>query len=96
MTIEKFKIPISMLSPTVDPAQLGFDDTSELEPLNEIIGQEQASAASMGSSPPTQPTVARHNDSLNWPKPLPNGAKAKRSRTDASSQNSRRGLHADV
>jgi len=28
MTIEKFKIPISMLSPTVDPAQLGFDDTS--------------------------------------------------------------------
>jgi len=42
MTIEKFKIPISMLSPTVDPAQLGFDDTSELEPLNEIIGQERA------------------------------------------------------
>ncbi len=42
MTIEKFKIPVSMLSPSVDPAQLGFDDTSELEPLNEIIGQERA------------------------------------------------------
>ena len=36
MTIEKFKIPVSMLSPSVDPAQLGFDDTSELEPLNEM------------------------------------------------------------
>ncbi len=42
MTIDKFKIPVSMLSPSVDPAQLGFDDTSELEPLNEIIGQERA------------------------------------------------------
>jgi len=42
MTVDKFKIPVSMLSPTVDTAQLGFDDTSELEPLNEIIGQERA------------------------------------------------------
>lgn len=42
MSVDKFKIPVSMLSPTVDPAQLGFDDTSELEPLNEIIGQERA------------------------------------------------------
>lgn len=42
MSIDKFKIPVSMLSPSVDPAQLGFDDTSELEPLNEIIGQERA------------------------------------------------------
>ena len=42
MTIDKLKIPVSMLSPVVDPAQLGFDDTSELEPLNEIIGQERA------------------------------------------------------
>ena len=42
MTVDKFKIPVSMLSPIVDPAQLGFDDTSELEPLNEIIGQERA------------------------------------------------------
>lgn len=31
-----------MLSPTVDAAQLRFDDTSELEALNEIIGQERA------------------------------------------------------
>lgn len=42
MTVDKFKIPVSMLSPAVDPTQLGFDDTSELEPLNEIIGQERA------------------------------------------------------
>ncbi|HKP00403.1 MAG TPA: hypothetical protein VJU02_02105, partial [Nitrospiraceae bacterium] len=42
MTVEKFKIPASMLSPAVEAAQLGFDDTSELEPLNEIIGQERA------------------------------------------------------
>lgn len=42
MSVDKFKIPVSMLSPSVDPAQLGFDDTSELEPLNEIIGQERA------------------------------------------------------
>ena len=42
MTVDRLKIPVSMLSPTVDPAQLGFDDTSELEPLNEIIGQERA------------------------------------------------------
>lgn len=31
-----------MLSPIIDPAQLGFEDTSELEPLTEIIGQERA------------------------------------------------------
>ncbi len=31
-----------MLSPTVDPTQLGFEDTSELEPLTDIIGQERA------------------------------------------------------
>ena len=42
MTVDRLKIPVSMLSPDVDPAQLGFDDTSELEPLNEIIGQERA------------------------------------------------------
>ena len=42
MTIDNFKIPVSMLSPAVDPSQLGFDDTSELEPLSEIIGQERA------------------------------------------------------
>lgn len=42
MSAEKFKIPVSMLSLNVDPAQLGFENTSELEPLSEIIGQERA------------------------------------------------------
>src|SRR5512147_3195770 len=42
MTVDRLKIPVSMLSPDVEPAQLGFDDTSELEPLSEIIGQERA------------------------------------------------------
>jgi lon-related putative ATP-dependent protease len=42
MTTEKFKIPLSMLAPMIDPGQLGFEDTSELEPLTEIIGQERA------------------------------------------------------
>jgi lon-related putative ATP-dependent protease len=42
MTMEKFKVPASMLTPTVDPGQLGFEDTSELEPLTDIIGQERA------------------------------------------------------
>ena len=40
--MDKFKIPISMLSPVIDPGQLGLEDTSELEPLVEIIGQERA------------------------------------------------------
>ncbi len=42
MTTEKFKVPVSMLSPMIDPGQLGFEDTGELEPLTEIIGQERA------------------------------------------------------
>lgn len=42
MSSDKYKIPTSMLSPQVDAAQLGFKDTSELEPLNETIGQERA------------------------------------------------------
>lgn len=42
MSHDKFRIPVSMLSPSVDPTQLGFEDTSELEPLTEIIGQERA------------------------------------------------------
>lgn len=42
MTTEKFKVPVSMLSPAIDPGQLGFEDTGELEPLSEIIGQERA------------------------------------------------------
>lgn len=42
MTMDKFKIPVSMLSPMIDPGQLGLEDTSELEPLTDIIGQERA------------------------------------------------------
>ncbi len=42
MNIEKFKVPVSMLAPTIDPGQLGFEDTGELDPLTEIIGQERA------------------------------------------------------
>lgn len=40
--MDKFKVPVSMLSPVIDPGQFGFEDTSELEPLTEIIGQERA------------------------------------------------------
>lgn len=39
---DKYKIPVSMLAPTVDPEQFGFEDTSELEPLTETIGQDRA------------------------------------------------------
>ncbi len=42
MTTEKFKIPASMLASVIDPGQLGFENTGELEPLTEIIGQERA------------------------------------------------------
>ena len=42
MNTDKFKVPVSMLTPSVDPTQLGFEDTSELEPLTDIIGQERA------------------------------------------------------
>lgn len=42
MTTDKFKLPASMLSPTVDPGQLGFEDTSELEPLSKTVGQGRA------------------------------------------------------
>jgi predicted ATP-dependent protease len=42
MPAEKFKVPVSMLAPVIDPGQLGFEDTGELEPLSEIIGQERA------------------------------------------------------
>lgn len=40
--MDKYKLPVSMLSPIVDPSRLGFDDTSELEPLDETIGQDRA------------------------------------------------------
>ena len=42
MNTDKFKVPVSMLTPAVDPTQLGFEDTGELEPLTDIIGQERA------------------------------------------------------
>lgn len=42
MQTDKHKVPASMLTPIVDPERLGFEDTSELEPLAETIGQERA------------------------------------------------------
>jgi len=42
MQADKFRVPVSMLSPLVDPARLGFKDTSELEPLMDTIGQNRA------------------------------------------------------
>ena len=51
----------------------------------------------MGGTPPTQSMAAQRNDSRNWPRPSPNGARAKRKRTDASSQKCRgEVLHAHV
>ena len=41
MTFEKFKVPVSMLAAMIDPGQLGFDDTGELEPLTEIIDRNE-------------------------------------------------------
>lgn len=40
--LEKFKIPLTMLTPQVDASRLGFSDTSELSPPDEPIGQERA------------------------------------------------------
>jgi lon-related putative ATP-dependent protease len=40
--MDKLKLPVTMLSPTVDPSRLGFTDTSELPSLDETIGQERA------------------------------------------------------
>ncbi|WP_447974692.1 Lon protease family protein [Nitrospira sp. Kam-Ns4a] len=39
---EKLKLPASALAPAVDPASLGFADTSELAPMEEPIGQTRA------------------------------------------------------
>ncbi len=39
---DNYKLPASMLSPTVEVDRLGFTDTSEIEPLDETIGQERA------------------------------------------------------
>lgn len=42
MQAENYKVPVSMLSPLVDSEHLGFEDTSEVEPLSETIGQDRA------------------------------------------------------
>jgi lon-related putative ATP-dependent protease len=39
---EKFKVPATMLSPTVAADRLGFADTNQVAPLDETIGQERA------------------------------------------------------
>lgn len=40
--LDKFKLPAEILSPTVEASQLGYSATSELNPLEESIGQERA------------------------------------------------------
>jgi lon-related putative ATP-dependent protease len=40
--IEKWKLPVSALTPAVHADQLGFADTSQLEPIEEPIGQQRA------------------------------------------------------
>lgn len=40
--MEKHTMPVTALSPSVDPGQLGFVDTGELPPLDETIGQDRA------------------------------------------------------
>ena len=37
MQADKYTVPASMLSPSVDPERLGFDDTSELDKPPKII-----------------------------------------------------------
>ncbi len=39
---DKYTLPANLLAPNVDPGRLGFKDTSEVEPLDETIGQERA------------------------------------------------------
>jgi hypothetical protein len=36
MPADKYKVPVSMLSPAVDPERLGFDDTTAAESPNII------------------------------------------------------------
>ncbi|MFO0720732.1 MAG: ATP-binding protein [Nitrospira sp.] len=40
--LDNHRLPASLLAPTVDPARLGFADTSQVQPLEETIGQERA------------------------------------------------------
>lgn len=42
MQTDEYKIPVSMLSPAVNPERFGFENTSELQPLTETIGRERA------------------------------------------------------
>lgn len=42
MISDKHRLPASLLAPQVDPGRLGFDDTSEVKPLDDTIGQERA------------------------------------------------------
>ena len=49
MTIDLLKLPIESLTPICDPGALGFETTSEIEPLSGTVGQERAvSALEMG------------------------------------------------
>ncbi|MEX5215443.1 MAG: AAA family ATPase [Nitrospiraceae bacterium] len=40
--MDKFKLPTTLLAPVIDPEELGFEQTGELTPLDETIGQERA------------------------------------------------------
>ena len=40
--MDELKIPVSLLSPTIDVESLGFADTNELPPLEEPLGQSRA------------------------------------------------------
>jgi predicted ATP-dependent protease len=42
---DKFRLPANLLTPELDPADLGFSDTSELAPLEGLIGQGRAAEA---------------------------------------------------
>ncbi|MCP9443440.1 MAG: AAA family ATPase, partial [Nitrospira sp.] len=42
MTMDKYKLPVSMLAPSIEAALFGLEHTGELEPLTDIIGQERA------------------------------------------------------
>jgi hypothetical protein len=39
--MEKHTIPVTALSPSVDPTEIGFVDTGELALLDETIGQDR-------------------------------------------------------
>ena len=39
---ERLKLTAADLAPELDPTQLGFQSTDELEPLEEIFGQDRA------------------------------------------------------